>query len=238
MSLNVSYAVRLVGVIPAKNEEETIGPVIEEVEREVDDLGYELDIVVSSGSTDDTDEIAREKGYTVIDDGGKGLGLAMYRGLKEALEHDPDVIFSIDADFQFRPSELGKLIKELEETEADLVLGSRFLDDGVEYEMSFSHRLGNWFLTVFTNLLAGLSLTDAQTGYRVMKPEVAEDLEMIGNHTYVQETVLDASMRDYNISEVPVHFDSREHGGSRVASSLVKYGIRTLPVLVWRRIMG
>jgi glycosyltransferase involved in cell wall biosynthesis len=238
LSVQLFCAVRLVAVIPALDEEETIGEVIDSLEHETGELDHELDIVVSSGSTDGTDKIVREKGYTVIDDGGKGLGLAMYRGLKEALEHDPDAVFSIDADFQFRPSELRTLLKELENTEAELVLGSRFLENGIEYRMSLSHRLGNWFLTVFTNLLTGLSLTDAQTGYRVMKPEVAEDLEMIGNHTYVQETVLDASMRGYIVSEVAVHFDLREHGSSRVASSLVKYGIRTLPVLVWRRIRG
>lgn len=223
---------KLVGVIPAKNEGETVGKVLSELRDNIDQEVYEAEFIVASSSRDNTDEIAREHGAEVIKDGGTGLGEAMYRGLKKALEHDPDLIFSIDSDLQFQPDELGRLLEASDE--ADLVLGSRFLESGVKYGMSLTHRVGNKILTGMVNHATGLSLTDAQTGYRVMKPEIAEELRMVGRHTYVQETIIDAHSNGFTIKEVPVEFHEREEGGSKVVRSISKYAIRTLPVILHR----
>lgn len=219
-------------VIPAKNERDTIGDAIDEVRDELSSRFSEIRFVVPSSSNDGTDEIAREKGADVIRDGGTGLGEAMFRGLKKALEYDPDLVMSIDADLQFDPAESGKLIAEAEDH--DLVLGSRFMESGVTYDMRLSHRIGNHLLTWMVNRFTDLELTDAQTGYRVMKPEVIRELRMIGRHTYVQETVIDAARNGFSIKEKPVVFREREHGGSRVVSSISRYALRTLPVLLHR----
>lgn len=223
---------KAVGVIPAKNEGETIGQVLDLLEENMPERIDEYEFVVVSSSTDETDRIVRDKGGTVIKDGGTGLGEAMYRGLNKALEFNPDLVFSIDADLQFQPDELGKMIEASEDT--DMVLGSRFLESGVEYDMSLSHRIGNKILTKMVNYATGLSLTDAQTGYRVMKPEVIEELRMVGRHTYVQETIIDAHQNGFSIKEVPVTFAQREKGGSRVVSSISEYAVRTLPAIIHR----
>lgn len=222
---------RLVTVIPAKNEEKTIGKVIDGLKDRLSEQ-YDLVFVVSSSSSDKTDEIAREKGAEVIRDGGTGLGEAMFRGIKKALEYEPDLIMSIDADLQFQPDEVEKLLEKSSDT--DLVLGSRFLESGVKYRMSISHRIGNRLLNSIVNNATGLDLTDAQTGYRVMKPEVAEELRTIGRHTYVQETIIDAYSNGFTIEEVPVEFHERQKGGSRVVRSISRYAIRTLPVILHR----
>lgn len=223
---------KLVGVIPAKDEEDTIGDVLEELQAVCDDAGHDLEVVVVSGSHDATDRISGEHDATVIPDGGTGLGEAMRRGLKEALAHDPDYIFSIDADHQFQPDELPRLVAAA--GESDLVLGSRFLEDGVEYPMSLSHRIGNRLLTWMVNHATGLSLTDAQTGFRLMVPGVAEELRMVGRHTYVQETIIDAYRNGFSVTEVPVSFEERTSGGSRVVSSITTYALRTFPVILHR----
>lgn len=219
-------------VIPAKNEGETIGEVIERVEKEVSPYFSEVNFVVSSSSTDNTDSVAESKGAEVIRDGGRGLGEAMYRGLKKATELEPDYIMTIDSDLQFIPEEASRLIEVREE--ADLILGSRFLEDGVEYQMSLSHRFGNSVLTKSLDWFAGIDITDAQTGYRLMRREVAEELRMTGRHTYVQETVIDACHNGFTIHEVPVSFAERQEGGSKVVSSITKYAFRTLPVILHR----
>lgn len=219
-------------VIPAKDEEGSIGKVIEEVKNEIENLGHESEIIVSSSSRDSTDSISIERDAKVITDGGTGLGEAMFRGLKKALDFEPGLIVSIDADYQFQPTELPKLIEA--SNECELVLGSRFLESGVTYDMSFSHRVGNKILTGMTNHFTGLSITDAQTGYRVMKPEVVKSLRMVGRHTYVQETIIDAHSNGFSIKEVPVEFHPRKEGGSKVVKSIQKYAFRTLPVILHR----
>lgn len=219
-------------VIPAKNEEQTIGRAIEQTRSEIEEHFSRIEFVVSSGSSDKTDEIAREAGATVIKDGGRGLGEAMFRGLKKAAELETDYIMTIDSDLQFQPDEAHRLIEK--RTQADLVLGSRFLEDGVDYRMSLSHRFGNWILTKSLKWLGGIKVTDAQTGYRLMRREVAEELRMIGRHTYVQETIIDAHSNGFTMTEVPVTFAEREAGGSKVVSSITEYAFRTLPVILHR----
>lgn len=219
-------------VIPAKNEDETIGKVIETIEDELSEYFSTIKFVVSSSSTDKTDNIARDNRAEVIKDGGRGLGEAMYRGLKKAAELQTDFIMTIDSDLQFRPEEAPRLIQA--RGDADLILGSRFLENGVEYDMSLSHRIGNFILTSSLNWFEDLEVTDAQTGYRLMSREVAEELRMVGRHTYVQETIIDAHQNGFTLKEVPVSFAERKTGGSKVVSSITEYAFRTLPVILHR----
>lgn len=223
---------KLVGVIPAKNESKTIKELLNRLKDSVPSEVDEVNFVVVSSSADGTDKIVEQENGFVVKDGGTGLGEAMYRGLNKALDFQPDYIFSIDADLQFQPEEINKLIEASED--ADLILGSRFLESGVRYNMSISHKIGNKLLTKITNYSTDLSLTDAQTGYRLMTPEVVEELRMVGRHTYVQETIIDASSNGFSIKEVPVEFHERKSGGSRVVRSITRYAIRTLPILIHR----
>lgn len=219
-------------VIPAKNEEETIGEVIDRTRYNVSEYFSDVDFIISSSSTDSTDKIAEERGAEVIKDGGRGLGEAMFRGLKRAAELETDYILTIDSDLQFQPDEASRLIENRDK--ADLILGSRFLKNDVEYKMSTMHKIGNTILTGLVNHLAGLDITDAQTGYRLMKSEVAENLRMVGKHTYVQETIIDAHQNGFSIYEVPATFAERESGASKVVSSISKYAFRTFPVILYR----
>jgi hypothetical protein len=86
--------------------------------------------------------------------------------------------------------------------------------------------------------LTGLQISDAQTGFRAMKKEVAVNLNIIGTHTYVQETIIDAKQKGYRILEVPVKFRKRKYGKSKVVSSTLKYAIMTLPPIIIHSIFG
>jgi glycosyltransferase involved in cell wall biosynthesis len=223
-------------VIPAKNEEKSIGFIIKKIFSVFKKyrLG-KVKILVISDSKDRTNEIARKLGAVVIRGMGTGLGSAMYRGINAAVKNGADIIVSIDADGQFDPEELPKVLTPVLKKEADLVLGSRFLKpNSIKYKMPLVNKIGNSLLSWVVRQITKLPITDAQTGYRAMTRELAESLEMIGTHTYVQETIIDAAQKNFRIKEVPVVFKKRKYGGSKVVASIKRYAIWTLPTLMLR----
>lgn len=221
-------------VIPARNEEDTIGEVINQVQETFrkHNLG-DLEILVVSDSTDRTGEIASSLGAHVIRGPGRGLGAAMYLGLKEVVRGDTDIILTIDADGQFDPYEIPEVIKPVMEGEVDMVLGSRILGK-VEYKMPLLNKIGNKLLSWTVSRIVGMRITDGQTGFRAMTREVAEKTVMFGTHTYVQETIIDAAQKNFRIVEVPVRFRERKYGTSKVVSSVKRYAVWTLPMLIFR----
>lgn len=228
---------RAVVVIPTKNEEHTIASVIAEIREAFAPLDYdEVEIQIVDDSNDRTREIALQHGAHVVNGGGEGLGTAMYRGLKEALYFQPTVIVAIDGDGQTdAKTEIPQFLKPIEEGRADLVLGSRFQQQGlVEYRYRSINLMGTRLLAWILRRLTGLPLTDSHGGIRAMVPDVIRELQMIGSHTYVQETILDASEKGFRILELPSVWRKRQFGSSRVVGNIPKYIAYTLPVLLLR----
>ncbi|MBI2172700.1 MAG: glycosyltransferase family 2 protein [Candidatus Aenigmarchaeota archaeon] len=228
-------AKKIVVVIPAKNEQDTIGGMVKRIQ----DVGkkHKLDfkVLVVSDSRDKTMEVAEKAGARAVRGDGKGLGAAMFRGLKAAAEMDADIIVSIDADGQTEPEEIPNVVSPVLSGEADLVIGSRFLDKSLmEYRMPLMNRLGNKSLSWMVRRITRLPITDAQAGFRAMRREVAESLEMIGTHTYVQETIIDAAKKGFRIKEVPSAWKRRSFGRSKVVASAKRYFAWTLPILLLR----
>lgn len=224
-------------VIPTRNEEKSIESVIAEIRSAFTGSRYgRLEILITDDSVDATRAIARRAGAHVVNGGGEGLGAAMYRGLKESLAFDPDVIVTIDGDGQTdAKAEIPRFLAVLERDEADLVLGSRFKERGlVKYRYRFINRFGTRVLTHFLNAKTGLGLTDSHGGIRAMRAAVVQELQMIGTHTYVQETIIDAAEKGFRIVELPSAWRVREHGTSRVVGSIPKYVFYTLPIILLR----
>ncbi len=224
-------------VIPAKNEQDSIVEVIGEVRAAFKGQRYDhVEIIITDDSNDATRARAREAGAHVINGGGEGLGTAMYRGLKGALSYSPDVILSIDGDGQTdAKKEIPLFLKPIESGDADLVLGSRFKEAGlVHYKYRTIKRFGTRILTWILRRLTGLQLTDSHGGIRAMVPDVVRELQMIGTHTYVQETIIDATEKGFRVVELPSAWRVREHGDSRVVRSIPKYVFYTLPILLLR----
>jgi len=224
---------KVIVVIPTRNEEQSIGSVISDIRAVASENYLNVGILVVDDSDDGTRDVAQSYGALVVPGEGRSLGAAMYKGVKKAARMRADVILSIDGDGQFDPYEMPKLIQPILNNEADLVLGSRFIGS-IEYDMPFVNRIGNKILNWIVRRITGTGITDAQTGFRAMNWEVAVNLEMLGTHTYVQETVIDAHEKGYRILEVPVRFRKRQHGKSRVVSSVWRYAMATLPVLILR----
>jgi glycosyltransferase involved in cell wall biosynthesis len=228
---------RAVVVVPTKNEAASIREVIAEIRRGFEGSRYDdVVVLVVDDSTDATRRIAREAGALVLRGDGDGLGSAMFKGLRAAAELAPEVILAVDGDGQAdAASEIPRFLAPIDAKEADLVLGSRFLEsDLVGYRYRTVNRFGTRVLSRMLRAQTGLPLTDSHGGLRAMRPEVAASLEMLGTHTYVQETIIDAAEKGFRIVELPSAWRARQTGKSRVVSSIPKYVFYTLPILLLR----
>jgi glycosyltransferase involved in cell wall biosynthesis len=217
-------SLRLVIIIPAFNEEVTIGEVIRQIPRNVtEDVKV---LVIDDGSTDNTADKARRAGAdkTVSFIRNRGLAIAFKKGLAVAIEMGADIIVNIDADGQYDPQEIAALVKPVVEGEADIVLGSRF-KGWIEY-MPKRNRLGNALATQVTSFLSGLRISDAQTGFRALSREAALRLNIISNYTYTQEMIIQAAQKGLTIIEIPCAFRARPKGESRLISNIFSYARR------------
>ena len=223
-------------VLPTKNEESTIQKIIGDIFNKFSDFNLQKPIIiVTDDSIDETRKIAKENGAIVINGGGKGLGYAMYQGLKSALSFNPDIIISCDADGQIDLNEIPNFLKPIEDDQADMVIGSRFLkSDSVMYKYRMINRLGVIILAKILSSFIGKKITDSHGGMRAMRTNVVRELEMLGTHTYVQETIIDASEKGFRILEIPSIWKKRHSGGSKVVSSIPTYIFYTLPILFIR----
>ncbi len=152
-------------IIPAYNEELTIGSVVA-LARKYGDV-----LVVDDGSSDRTSEIAQNAGAIVVKhETNMGKGAALRTGFDYALANGYDAAVCLDADGQHNPGEIPKLLEPILKDEADMVIGSRFLD-GAKKSIPLYRRLGLWILNTTTNasLNGNLKVTDSQSGFRAMK---------------------------------------------------------------------
>jgi glycosyltransferase involved in cell wall biosynthesis len=213
---------KLVVMIPAHNEEKTIGEVIKDIPREIKGIERVEVLVVEDGSTDRTFMVAEDAGADVIINSKEKIGLAktFKKGLDAALEMDADIIVNIDADNQYDPKEIPKLIKPIVEGDAEIVLGSRF--SGTIEHMPAQKRIGNRIATFITRRLSGLPISDAQTGFRSLSRDAALRLNILSKFTYTQETIIQASFKGMKVIEVPVKFRRRD-GRSRLISNIFSY---------------
>ena len=202
-------------VIPAKDEEATIGELLTRVAR-VRVPGHELrPIVVDDGSTDRTAEIARNLGAVVVGHrGNRGLGAALRTGLRAAVEAGASAVAYLDADLEYLPEDIPKLVESVLAGRADYVLGSRFM--GGVRGMKLYRRLGNRVFTILLALLVRRRITDAQTGMRAFSREAAGRAEVIHDYNYAQVLTLDLLRKGMRMEEVPIRYRVLEHSSSFV----------------------
>jgi len=223
-------------VLPTRNEGATIEAVVSEIRAAFARHGLkEPIIIISDDSRDDTRTIARRLGLHLIIGGGRGLGFAMQLGLRAALVFDPDAIVSMDADGQSNPDEIMRFLEPIASGSADMVVGSRFKERGlIQYRYQRLNRLGILVLAWILRQLTHLPLTDSHGGLRSMRSEVVREFDLLGTHTYVQESIIDAYEKGFRIIEVPSSWRKRVKGSSKVVGSIPKYVMYTLPVLLMR----
>jgi len=217
--------VKEVVIIPARNERETIAELIRAIPRR-DKAGKVEILVLDDASSDGTSEVAQSEGAILLRSRERlGLARQFQRGLDEALRLGAALIVNIDADMQYDPREIPRLVEPIVRGEADIVLGSRFA--GSIEHMKPAKRLGNRLLTSTVNWLSGTRLSDTQTGFRAFSREAAAKINVLSSYTYTQEVVIQASQKGLRIVEVPITFRIRK-GKSRLISSVVEYAFEAV----------
>ncbi|MDD5109283.1 MAG: glycosyltransferase family 2 protein [Candidatus Omnitrophica bacterium] len=199
-------------IIPAKNEESTIGKIISRVKPFVDEI-----IVVDGHSTDKTREIAEELGAKVILDNKKGKGAAMRLALNEV---SGSITVFIDADGSHDPGDIPNLITPILEGKADHVSASRMRGGSDELHGDFSkfvRMVGSDIITLAINYRFNVRLTDSQNGFRAIKTEVVRGLGLRENITTIeQEMIIKTLKKKFRLVEIPSHEYKRECGNSLI----------------------
>ncbi|MFH5801174.1 glycosyltransferase family 2 protein [Haladaptatus sp. CMAA 1911] len=196
-------------IMPTLNEEGGIAECIEMVKRGINEIGVTTEIIISDSSTDRTPEIAREMGAIVIEPDQPGYGYA-YRYAFERARGDYVAIGDADTTYDFE--DLPRLLNELNESDADMVMGSRLEGEIKPGSMPKLHQyIGNPLLTKFLNVFYGAGVSDAHSGFRVIEREAYEELELkTTGMEYASEMIMEAGARDMTIKEVPIIYHERE----------------------------
>jgi glycosyltransferase involved in cell wall biosynthesis len=197
-------------IIPIYNEIHTLEEIITRVQKTK--LADEI-VLVDDGSVDGTREIVSkfkdEKGFVVVlHEKNQGKGAAVRNGFKAA---SGEIFLIQDADLEYDPREYPNLLKPIEDGLAEVVYGSRFLGASRRVAM-FWHMIANKMLTLFTNILYDTILTDMETGYKVFKREVVDDMPLHAKRfDFEPEFTAKILKRKYRIFEVPITFNPRDY---------------------------
>lgn len=212
-------------IIASFNEEKNIRETIQRIYKTLPNC----ELILVEGGTDKTIDIAKEerKKYPSmriihnIEDKGKGQAIRV--GIAAATM---PIIAQVDADSQFPPEELPRLIQPILEEKADIVFASRFVEGSTIEKGSLTRmrKLANYVVSGFTSLLCGQRLTDVNAGFKAWKSAIIKDLDIRCNHFgYEPEIAILAAKKGYRILEVPVNYKGRQRGISNV--KLLRDGI-------------
>ena len=216
--------------MPARDEEATVAGLVARIPPSV--LGRRVvPVVIDDGSTDGTASRAHAAGAEVIRTGGCGLGAAVRIGLGEGVARGAAVVAFCDADGEYDPRELERLVEPILTGKCDYVVGSRFR--GTIAHMHTHRRLGNRVLTAALSVLAGTPITDGQSGYRALSAEAAASAEVIHDFNYAQVLTLDLLGKGFRYGEVPISYRFRTTGESFVR---LRPYLRNVVPAVWREL--
>jgi glycosyltransferase involved in cell wall biosynthesis len=225
--------VKLSVVIPVYNEVKTIKEIVSRVQAV--DLEKEI-IIVDDGSSDGTRELLQEITLShenirvVYHDRNQGKGAALRTGFEVTTG---DIVIIQDADLEYDPREYPVLLEPILDGRADIVYGSRFLG-GPHRVLFFWHYLGNKFLTLLSNALTNLNLTDMETCYKVFRREVLNDIQLKSNRFgFEPEFTAKIAKKGFRIYETSISYSGRTYAEGKKIDW--KDGVKAIVAIIWFR---
>lgn len=222
-------------IIPTYNESENI----ERIVPEILDKDQSIDVlIVDDSSPDGTGELAdkmaekNSKIFVIHREKKSGLGTAYKAGFRYALENGYDYIFEMDADFSHDPKCIPSFLEAIKE--ADLVLGSRYISGVNVINWPMSRLLLSYYANVYTRLVTGLPVKDATGGFKCFRRKVLEsvDLDKVKSegYSFQIEVSLRAWKKGFKIKEIPIVFEDRREGRSKMSKKIVREAVW----MVWK----
>jgi len=218
-------------ILPALNEAETIGRVIQEIPRErLEQEGYRVEVVVvDNDSTDQTAQIAKEKGARIIAESRKGKGRAVRTALEQV---KADFVFMLDADYTYPATYIPDMLQLLNQGYF-VVIGSRLKGKREKGSISRLNIIGNHLLTLLAKVLYQARISDVCSGYWGFKGEVIPRLNLSATGFNIEaELFSQVAKNGYRIGEVPINYRRRS---SRSKLSSIKAGLNIGRTLIDRR---
>jgi glycosyltransferase involved in cell wall biosynthesis len=230
-------------IIPTYNESDNIITLIEEM---VSLEAVTHIIIVDDNSPDGTGQIADELAkqhhevHVIHRPGKLGLGTAYIAGFKFALTLPTDCIMTMDADFSHHPRYIPSLIAQTRGY--DLSIGSRYVDGGGAVNCNLWRRFLSRMSNIVARLTLGLQASDCTAGFRCYRRQVLEaiDLDSIfsSGYSFLVEMLYKCQQLGYRVGEVPIIFENRQQGASKISRSEIWKAAYTVLSLGWERIMG
>ena len=211
----MNYQPTIAVIIPAFNEEQSIGKVINAIPTKI----VQRIIVVNNCSTDNTVKVAENAGAIVLTENRKGYGWACLAGIDFLRNDPPEIVVFLDGDFSDFPEEIPAVIEPILNAEMDMVIGSRVLGKREKGSLMPQQMAGNWLATRLIKLFYGASFTDLGP-FRALKFDKLLALEMADKtYGWTIEMQLKAAKKNYRFCEVPVSYKKRI-GVSKVSGTV------------------
>jgi len=209
-------------LIPAYNEADNIGHVLDQIPAAVCGVGTEV-LVVDDGSRDGTGDVAAEHGASVARHvTNRGGGAALRTGYRLMVESGAEVVVTLDADGQHLPAEMERLVKPILDGEIDVAHGSRVL--GQADRNHFARELGIVFFNRLVSFITRTHVTDCSNGYRAVRTTVLPQLVLRQEQFHTSEFMIEAIKRGIPAREIPITVEQRLHGHSK-KPAVFRYGV-------------
>jgi glycosyltransferase involved in cell wall biosynthesis len=222
---------KLIIQIPCYNEEATLGLTLSQLPRQLPGIDQIEWLIINDGSIDNTVEVAKASGvdHIINFEHNQGLAKAFMAGIEAALKAGADIIINTDADNQYCAADIPKLIEPIIEGRAEIVIGSRPIQDIKHFSPTkkFLQKLGSWVVRVASNT----KIPDAPSGFRAISREAALRLNVFNEYTYTLETIIQAGQRGMAIASVPIR-TNEDLRPSRLVKSIPLYIQRSIFTII------
>tara|TARA_B100001057_G_scaffold377269_1_gene382497 strand:+ start:1427 stop:2116 length:690 start_codon:yes stop_codon:yes gene_type:complete len=221
-------------VIPVFNEKNFIISTLNKINKQKKDLNIEI-IVIDDCSNDGTYELLIENKHLydliIKNEKNSGKGASLRKGFKKTTG---DIILIQDADYEYDPDEYKKLLEPFNKYGADVVLGSRFKGSGGKRIIYYTHQIANKFLTFMCNILLNKNFSDVETGYKVFKKEILNNIDLEQNDFGIEiELVIKLSKQNTKIYEVGINYNGRTYEEGKKIN--LKDGLKALYLIFYYR---